>query len=1798
MTDCTDPIQAQLTTLHRRFLTMNQQSRTVRLSRCTRGGAFDLVPLLRHAPNVASDLLAKLGHSESGTVALLDRNPVQEEAIGWSRSLGTLSRHARDDWLETGLKDLAIGWPFIEGRAADGTWIRGPLFLYPVWIEATSSGRLHWRLSLRGEPQLNESLAQTIKRLAGAGITLDALLEEDDDRIFAVDTGTWAGIMTCLTQLGLPLTDCPPSLPKLTSIKPRGKAERDAAELGRFRMCHHLILGRFPPSGSSLVGDYDTLIGDDRPANLGRAIDLLSVDISRGEDKAVSSPSKTKSDSHLGAEVLGVLPLASDSSQDQVLAWLDSGDSAGLVVQGPPGTGKSQLIANLLSLAIERNLRCLVVCEKRAALDVVAARLGSVGLGEPLALVHDVVADRNQVCRSIARSIDLRSTGRSSGSNPLADATIDRIETRLRLTQEAFHTMTRSPKGIPSLAELNERSFRDDDRPLPDLGSVAAEVTEKEAYAILPLLEAMSRETEGLAEPHPLAYRDNFLTYEEPDFARQRDILQTILERLRGLVSFGAVLSPETASKLGTLWSEARPLLELFDAKDAHGLNRFLMFWVWTGGHAIHGEWHQVLGTLRRARNNLSNVPYELILQSRDVVEGWLSDFTQLREYHTHWYRGMVPRFWRVRKTARAIVDSCPSFTETWQTLFGEEEPDISKVEKICEEAIAWQDLNAAIPLENPFLDYTFQGGVDEIEASIQELGTQTTLVRAVHRLREALRPHAKVFNDVPQFSENMDLAEEPFIKQALAEYRCQRDYAHLVGEVEDARHTLDPGFMSILERVVQQAHRGHYDNGIQGLEAILASWDDIEEAKRLDQLTKDLPTWAATFLRGWRHLDERTVGEDAIQALERGWRDHQLAGRSRRTLEAPLHDDALLDALAEDIAAVRSTAPAGVLGRYHTRINQRLQDENRATPLRLLHSECKRRSRRLTLRQLAERFWEEGLADVRPVWLCSPDSVASIFPLKPEMFDLVIFDEASQCPVESAIPVALRGKRLMVAGDSQQMPPTRFFFASHGVEDDDGAVLTSESLLDLAAIAYPTITLSWHYRSRHESLAAFSNAAFYGGRLVTAPRAGRMVEPEVEGIHWVDAAGLWEEQRNPIEAARTVDVVLNLLESRTPSGTPPSVGVVTFNLKQAECIDTLLYERMVTDPRCRRLLGENHGRPATEQLFVRNLENVQGDERDVIVFSTGYGPSEVGGPVAARFGPLGQSGGGKRLNVAITRAKLGIWVVSSISPSALQVENSKNPGPKLLKAYLAYAEAMAKGDNTMAMQHLAAGADLGGHSDAQMNATPTSKRDMLGQTTRDLIAERLRAEDFAVFTNHGIGHQRLDIAVGTDIHDLKIAIDTASFLAEDDPLTRDVYRRGYWNRLGWRLLRVTPGMWADSPDDVISWVRDPAASNRFHAKSTARVRGPDLMTRLARFVEEHTSELQEVKIARGFKPLTPTCLSFFPDGTGLLCGTKEGLVAVWDLTTAQCKLIDPAKGQVVDLCASKDAEWLISADMGQASIRRMTSSRARRHIQTISGLPITCISSTTDAEHLVAGTYLGDVSWVDTAKGETLDLLRLGQKNPVSTVKLAADDQVLVGTRQGRITLWKPTSNEEPRHLKLDRRAIEALVMRTDGRELLAGDSHGNLTLWNVSSGKITQDISVDAAPIVEVGYMTATGHIIAVSRRGEVKTFGPRGGEKQTLSLSRGAILDACLSPDGGWLALIANDRMELWNTQTRQCLLTGAVNKAGYIAWTPKGFFTASEGEESHVSHVMKRGAETDKHATPLFHQLERVLESLQS
>ena len=439
-----------------------------------------------------------------------------------------------------------------------------------------------------------------------------------------------------------------------------------------------------------------------------------------------------------------------------------------------------------------------------------------------------------------------------------------------------------------------------------------------------------------------------------------------------------------------------------------------------------------------------------------------------------------------------------------------------------------------------------------------------------------------------------------------------------------------------------------------------------------------------------------------------------------------------------------------------------------------ILNKAVKNKCRGKAIRQLFEEV-PSILTKLFPVFLMSPISCAQY--LSPDMpkFDIVIFDEASQMPTSEAIGAIARGKSLIVVGDSKQMPPTAFF-QSKGADDLNGDLDDQDSILDdCDVIGMPSRCLNWHYRSKHESLIRFSNAKFYGNNLVTFPSPNDMVTK----VSFINTKGVYGGKRatNEIEAKAIVKEVERRL--RSPELRDKSIGIVTFSSVQQEMIDDLLQDFFARHKDLEKINLESK-----EPIIVKNLENIQGDERDIILFSVCYGPDKSGN-MYYRFGPINNNGGEKRLNVAVSRARYEMMVFASFEPEILAKMKTESRGAQELYNFLKYAK-------------------YGSDSLVLPNGSAIETR--IGFEKN--IANELIERGYQVNVDVGKSSFRVDIGVinpdNKNEYILGILCDSYSYESALTSKDRNIIQPNALDLLGWNLIRIWSFDYLDNRKQVI----------------------------------------------------------------------------------------------------------------------------------------------------------------------------------------------------------------------------------------------------------------------------------------------------------------------------------------------------------------------------------------------------------
>ena len=1086
--------------------------------------------------------------------------------------------------------------------------------------------------------------------------------------------------------------------------------------------------------------------------------------------------------------------IASDGTQNAAVGLARSQRS--FIIQGPPGTGKSQTITNLIADYAGRGKRVLFVCEKRAALDVVFHRLKQSGLDELCCLIHDSQTDKKAFIADL-RGCYERWIAQPHGSDEttaqrarVLDALdrhqqlIDRFEQAMAATPEPLGTsvrlLVRRMAALPTAPELSPAARE-------RLPSLAAWDRHRE---LTQRVHRSMQERFGLDSlaAHPFARLTPQLVGDERAYGRAEQLLdecEVLLERLDPVLDDSARLI-DADMPLNDALAIARQAQWLCEQNLAAHL-------------ALLDETSPATLELRRVREELDQ-RLETLNKAGAATTHWRdkpgADDTQTalalaQKLEGSVLRWLQPAWWQLRGELKRRYDFAkhavhPGYAKVLQAL---------ALEHAAAEAVAEHDKGS----RKRYGVSSLQDFLRALSRLQQELATQATTRQLVAHLRAAKDPSSAAQGEAAAREHLEQLARRTAEGLRLGERTRVGEVAELL---RDLRESLDdlPDLLPLLRAV----HAGDpaYVAALQDLahapeplEALVAD----EALKRLEREAPDLARFDGAALAR------------AARALAQG--QQHLLGLNAQLVRATLHKLFADHVRQASLSVSQLDADAREFKKRYS------------TGRRELEHEFGKSMRYRSIRDLADD--ETGLVinDLKPIWLMSPLSVSDTLPLSPDLFDVVIFDEASQIPTEEAVPALSRARQVVVVGDEMQLPPTSFFSAA-GDDDDEIVVeeqgeriavnLDSDSLLNQSARNLPATLLAWHYRSRHESLISFSNAAFYDGRLVTIP--DRQIEPDDgelgalrsdqadAGITGADALmrravsfhrlvdGVYVGRRNAPEARYIAQMVRELLRRDTGL----SIGIVAFSEAQQDEIESALDALAAEDADFATRLEREYLREDEDQfngLFVKNLENVQGDERDVIILSICYAPGPDG-KMLMNFGPINQRGGEKRLNVIFSRARHRMAVVSTIQAEA--ITNVHNDGASALRAFLQFAQASARGEFERAQTVLGA-------------LNPGARNAFTQQAGNDAIrramADALRQRGHTVHEHVGRSQFRCDLAIPDpegDGYALAILLD-APGANVPDVAERYVFRPEILRKFGWKVVDVPGHDWIRDPHAVLS---------------------------------------------------------------------------------------------------------------------------------------------------------------------------------------------------------------------------------------------------------------------------------------------------------------------------------------------------------------------------------------------------------
>ncbi|MCF6360284.1 MAG: AAA domain-containing protein [Cyclobacteriaceae bacterium] len=1217
-----------LKSYQKRLVNLSSNNKSLLLRKLLKGQYIDVHKFDFLQKEASFSIIRKLIEGKTN----IDLTPVadsRDENVNLvSRDLTRLERLNKFLFDEHGSRDLYVGWPFVRGKFSDGTHIHAPLLFFPVALLKSDK---KWSLTHRSD--VNVALNKSFLLAYGYynGISIDEEMTERNLEDFDTDhlvfrTSLYQFFKESQIEINFNSDNFADILQSFSEFNKQSFDELHKD--GELKLFPEAVLGIFPQSGSYLVPDYEKIQNESIFSDLEEF--FASKHSTSEEETKYTFLNRVRED-------VTYTPLKMDAFQENALKAAKLGKS--FVVQGPPGTGKSQLITNLISDFVARGKRVLLVSQKRAALDVVFDRFDALDMQQFMGLVHDFRNDRKSIYEKIAKQIDKIEEYKQLNNS------LDSIQLERQFGQYS--------KQIDSLTEEMEefRSALFDESECgvsvkelyltSDLNETSVNVKQEYQYFkfndIIDLVSSSKRYAAYAAvfrtENYPLLDRKNFSSYDLSSLKRMQEFIEEI-PRVREAIAAQTqsiinhpIEIEECISILGKK-ERAKELLSKTHNPEVYGLFRQLV-----KVHTRDTDYTWLADHERLLMNCFNGVGVEQSLSQEEIgpIQASLQVAIESRRNVFKYIKWWV--FSKDRKKVNKVLIT-----------------NQLKTNRIGIKALI-QMIDSRLNLGHNLSILHRKGWVSKYEGEI----TKGALQNWFHSLKEAFRSKI-IFYSYRNFKEYFNtglLSYEEFSDKINSVYQvidnipeAWNRWSIYFTENQLRKITSDKEWLSKIE------------------EALNNDFDDLCD---FDKLREELPNYqikvANEIVLAMGAFEDQKFESILVNSLKLQWIDHietkypvlrAVSSRKFKQMEADLQNN-----IREKLRISNEILLLKARERIYEHIEYNRLN-NMVTYREIKHQVTKKR-RIWPVRKLIANHSEE-LFDLIPCWMASPEAVSAIFPME-RLFDIVIFDEASQCFTERGIPAMFRGNQLVIAGDSQQLRPNDLYKPRWDDTEEEDIALEVDSLLELSEKYLMNIQLKGHYRSKKAELIAFSNTHFYQDGLRLLPDR-LLVNKHEPAIKYIKVDGVWENNTNRVEA----DKVIELIKQHIKLTPQKSIGIITFNAKQQELILDLLDEEVIAGTL-----------ELPSNLMVKNIENVQGDERDIIIFSTAYAPTKSG-KLMMQFGSLNIAGGENRLNVAVTRAREGIMMVSSILPDQLKVENVKNNGPKLLKAYLVFAKLVSDG--------------------------------------------------------------------------------------------------------------------------------------------------------------------------------------------------------------------------------------------------------------------------------------------------------------------------------------------------------------------------------------------------------------------------------------------------------------------------------------------------------------------------------------
>lgn len=1095
-------------------------------------------------------------------------------------------------------------------------------------------------------------------------------------------------------------------------------------------------------------------------------------------------------EAYLPADI--ALPISADSSQLEAICAAVRDKS--FILHGPPGTGKSQTITNIIANALYQGKRVLFVAEKMAALSVVQKRLADIGLAPFCLELHSNKAKKSTILEQLQKTTEI-----IKKTSPLEYQTeaerLHSLRNELNSYVESLHkqhsfgfslfdcfTGYAQLSGAPDCITLGDQFLQklSGDK-FVDLTERVEELQNAGTLCVYP-------------SNHPLS-EITTTSYSQTAKAQGQTLISAYIDLLDQFVGVRLNICECLKIEIPITEKEQDIGLSLFSCELLNLLD--------TPASIMEaGNVEQTLGKLIelcRHGQKRDGFRDELFRYFKKDILKFDADSTlaKWRMANEKWF---LPRWLEQNKLVKSL-----------SLLSKSGKVNKEKVVSHLDQVILYQreqgvlDENSA--MLSLMLEFLWNGGNGDWSKSIQICES----VMNIHRIlvsitgnplfAKAIRTHLALLlsEGVKTFTDLHEKKIHLFISILDQIVKIEAQLTELLGIDFTGQKTVSFDWVVVWK---QKANRW-----LENLDDLRdwTSWNIAVEKGLKSELEPVVLAYKNGLLKNEEvvHAFKKSIYRQCSELIISG--DPNLSSFNGKLFETKIKK------FKEKSKYFEELTKAELYAKLASAIPSFTQEASQSSEIGILQRAIRNKGRGLSVRKLFDLI-PNLLPRMCPCMLMSPISVAQYFEVDQSKFDLVVFDEASQMPTCEAVGAIARGKNVIVVGDPKQMPPTSFF-STNNFDEDNAEKEDLESILDdCLALSIPSRHLLWHYRSKHESLIAFSNSNYYDNKLMTFPSPDDLATK----VNNVEVPGFYDRgktRQNRFEATAIVDEILQRLAD--PVLSKRSIGIVTFSSAQQNLIDDLLTEALKKHPELETVAIESN-----EPIFIKNLENVQGDERDVILFSMGYGPDKDG-RISLNFGPLNREGGWRRLNVAVSRARYEMKVYSTLRSDQIDITRTASEGVAGIKAFLEYSE---KGKIVL----------------TQKNYIRKSKPNSFEK----LVAEEIQKLGFTVHTDIGCSGYRIDIGIvnpeNPSEYLLGVLTDGANYKSAKTAKDREVVRMDVLRMLGWNIYKLWSLDWWDNPQKVLQDI----------IATIKEVQRPEEKSDIDRSVVNQESQLKEEQIA------------------------------------------------------------------------------------------------------------------------------------------------------------------------------------------------------------------------------------------------------------------------------------------------------------------------------------------------------------